>query len=107
MNIMLASVLERIKEIGLRLSIGAKKSDIVAQFLFEAMMISISGGILGIILGVSLAELVTQLADIPVVISVGSIFISFVVAAGVGLLFGITPAKRAAESDPIESLRHE
>lgn len=107
MNIMLASVLERIKEIGLRLSIGAKKSDIIMQFLFEAVVISVSGGIAGVILGVGLAYAVSSLADFPTQISFSSILISFGVAATVGLVFGITPAKRAAEQDPITSLRHE
>lgn len=107
MNIMLASVLERIKEIGLRLSIGAKKNDIVMQFLFEAVMISVSGGIVGVILGIVLAYLVSSLADFPTSISFVSIVISFGVAATVGLIFGITPAKRAASQDPITSLRHE
>ncbi|NVK83251.1 MAG: ABC transporter permease [Cytophagia bacterium] len=107
MNIMLASVMERIKEIGLRLSIGAKASDIVMQFLFEAVMISISGGIVGVILGIGLAYAVSSLADFPTAISFTSILISFGVAATVGLVFGITPARRAASQDPITSLRHE
>ncbi|MFY0594692.1 ABC transporter permease [Roseivirga sp.] len=107
MNIMLASVLERIKEIGLRLSIGAKKADIIMQFLFESIVISVSGGIVGVILGVGLAYAVSSLADFPTQISYTSILISFGVAATVGLVFGITPAKRAAEQDPITSLRHE
>lgn len=107
MNIMLASVLERIKEIGLRISLGAKKKDIIHQFLFEAVMISLSGGILGIILGVFLATVIAKIADIPTIISPISILVSFVVAAGVGLVFGITPAKRAAEQNPITSLRYE
>ena len=107
MNIMLASVLERIKEIGLRLAIGAKKSDIINQFLFESVMISVSGGIIGIILGVLLAYGVSEIAEIPTIISLTSIILSFGVAATVGLIFGITPAKRAAEQDPISSLRYE
>ncbi len=107
MNIMLASVLERIKEIGLRISLGAKRIDIVLQFLFESVMISLSGGIIGVILGVALALIISQIADIPTIVSPISIIISFVVAAGVGLIFGITPAKRAAEQDPITSLRYE
>ena len=107
MNIMLASVLERIKEIGLRLSIGAKKTDIVNQFMFEAIMISVTGGIIGIILGVLMAYSVSKFADIPTVISFGSILISFGVAATIGLLFGIAPARKAANQDPITSLRHE
>lgn len=107
MNIMLASVMERIKEIGLRLSIGAKKADIVTQFLFEAVMISVTGGLVGVILGIALAYAVSSLADFPTTINFSSIIISFGVAATVGLIFGITPAKRAASQDPITSLRHE
>ncbi len=107
MNIMLASVLERIKEIGLRLSIGAKKSDVIQQFLFEAIMISISGGIIGVILGVSMAYAVSEVAGIPTIISFASIVLSFGVAATVGLIFGIAPARKAANQDPITSLRYE
>lgn len=107
MNIMLASVLERIKEIGLRLAIGAQKNDIVQQFLFEAVMISVSGGIIGVILGVTLAMLVSSFANIPTVISFTSIILSFGVAATVGLIFGIAPARKAAMQDPITSLRYE
>ena len=107
MNIMLASVLERIKEIGLRLSIGAKKSDIIQQFLFEAVMISVSGGIIGVALGVGMAYLVSSVADIPTIISFMSIVLSFGVAATVGLIFGIAPARKAANQDPITSLRYE
>ncbi|MBK8291999.1 MAG: ABC transporter permease [Flammeovirgaceae bacterium] len=107
MNIMLASVLERIKEIGLRLSIGAQKSDVVQQFLFEAVMISVSGGLIGIILGVTLAYVVSAFAGIPTIISFSSIVLSFGVAATVGLIFGIAPARKAASQDPITSLRYE
>jgi putative ABC transport system permease protein len=107
MNIMLASVLERIKEIGLRLSIGAKKSDIITQFMFESVLISVSGGIIGVILGVSMSYFIAELAEIPTIVSFSSIIISFVVSASVGLVFGITPARRAAEQDPITSLRYE
>ena len=105
MNIMLASVMERIKEIGLRLSIGAKKSDIIQQFLFEAVMISVTGGLVGVLLGIILAFAVSSLADFPTSISFISIVISFGVAATVGLIFGITPAKRAAEQDPITFIK--
>ncbi|HOX82714.1 MAG TPA: ABC transporter permease [Chryseolinea sp.] len=107
MNIMLASVLERIKEIGLRLSIGAKKSDVVQQFLFEAVMISVSGGLIGVVLGISMALVVSEFAGIPTIISFSSIVLSFGVAATVGLIFGIAPARRAASQDPITSLRYE
>ena len=107
MNIMLASVLERIKEIGLRLAIGAQKSDVIQQFLFEAIMISVTGGILGVIMGIVMAYTVSTIAQIPTIISFSSIILSFGVAATVGLIFGITPARRAANQDPIASLRYE
>ncbi|OEK04120.1 ABC transporter permease [Roseivirga misakiensis] len=107
MNIMLASVLERIKEIGLRLSLGAKKLDIVYQFLLEAIMISFSGGTVGVILGLAIAFGISELANIPTIVSGFSIVLSFGVAVTVGIIFGITPAKRAASQDPITSLRYE
>lgn len=107
MNIMLASVLERIKEIGLRLALGAKREDIIFQFVFEAIMISITGGLIGIVLGISLAMLVSSFADIPTIITFSSIILSFGVAATVGLVFGIAPARKAAKQDPIASLRYE
>jgi putative ABC transport system permease protein len=107
MNIMLASVLERIKEIGLRLSIGAKKSDVTQQFVFEAVMISVSGGLIGVILGITMAYVVSEFAKIPTLISFSSIVLSFGVAATVGLIFGIAPARKAASQDPITSLRYE
>jgi putative ABC transport system permease protein len=107
MNIMLASVLERIKEIGLRLSIGAQKSDIIQQFLFEAMMISVTGGLIGVVLGVTMAYSVSAAAGIQTIVSFSSILLSFGVAATVGLVFGIAPARKAASQDPIASLRYE
>ena len=107
MNIMLASVLERIKEIGLRMSLGARREDIVLQFLFEAMMISVAGGIIGVILGISLAITISHVAEIPTIISFSSVLISFGVAASIGLIFGIAPARKAASQDPISSLRYE
>lgn len=107
MNIMLASVLERIKEIGLRLSIGATKLDIIFQFLLEAVMISFTGGMIGVILGLSIAFGISELAEIPTIVNFSSIVLSFGVALFVGVVFGIAPAKRAAEQDPITSLRYE
>jgi putative ABC transport system permease protein len=107
MNIMLASVLERIKEIGIRLSMGATKVDIVQQFLYEAVLISVSGGVIGIILGISLSFIIAQVAEIKTIVSLWSVILSFGVAGITGLVFGITPAKRAAQLDPIQSLRHE
>ncbi len=107
MNIMFASVMERIKEIGTRLAIGAKKADIVAQFLSEAVLISVTGGLIGVILGVILSKLITHFAGILTIVSFSSIIIAFGVSAAVGVIFGLSPAKRAAEKDPIESLRYE
>lgn len=105
MNIMLASVLERIKEIGVRRSLGARQTDIVQQFLFEAIFISLIGGLLGVILGVLAAEAIASSAEIPTVVSSWSIILSFGVAATVGLIFGIFPAQKAALQDPIKALR--
>jgi putative ABC transport system permease protein len=105
MNIMLASVLERIKEIGIRRSIGAQKIDIILQFLFEAVFICFLGGLIGVVLGIVTAKLIANSADIPTVISWWSIVLSFGVAFLVGLVFGLFPAKRASEYDPIIALR--
>jgi putative ABC transport system permease protein len=107
MNIMFASVMERIKEIGTRMAIGAKKMDIVVQFLSEAVLISVSGGFIGIFFGVVMAKLIEQIAGIMTIVSFFSIFIAFGVSAAVGVVFGYSPAKRASEKDPIESLRYE
>jgi putative ABC transport system permease protein len=107
MNIMFATVMERIKEIGTRMAIGAKKKDIVVQFLAEAILISVSGGLIGVVLGVILSKLIHQFADIQTMISPGAVLIAFFVSASVGVIFGYTPAKRASEKDPIESLRYE
>ena len=107
MNIMFASVMERIKEIGTRMAIGAKKMDIVVQFLSEAILISVSGGLIGIFLGIVLSKLIDQFAGILTIVSPFSVFVAFGVSAAVGVIFGYSPAKRAAERDPIESLRYE
>ncbi len=105
MNIMLASVLERIKEIGVRRSMGATQNDIVLQFLFESVFISLIGGLLGIFLGITSANIIASYANIPTIISAWSILLAFGVAASVGLVFGIIPAQRAAYQDPIKALR--
>ena len=106
MNIMLASVLERIKEIGLRMSIGAKKKDIKEQFIYEAGLISLIGGIIGVILGIFLSYLAEWITGTPTIISLWSVFISFFVSGFIGVIFGYIPAKKAAEQDPVNSLRH-
>lgn len=107
MNIMLASVMERIKEIGIRQAIGATKRDIIMQFLTEATLLSITGGLIGIILGLSLSKIIMEVTGILTIISPLSIVISFGVSASVGIIFGYTPARRASRQDPVESLRHE
>jgi putative ABC transport system permease protein len=107
MNIMFASVMERIKEIGTRMAIGAKKMDIVVQFLAEAVLISVIGGFIGIFFGVIMAKLIEKIAGIMTIVSFFSVFVAFGVSAAVGVIFGYSPAKRASEKDPIESLRYE
>jgi len=107
MNIMFASVMERTKEIGTRLAIGAKKADVIAQFLSEAILISVAGGVIGVFVGILLSFLIRSFFGITTIISFSSIVISFGVSAAVGVIFGYSPAKRAAERDPIESLRYE
>lgn len=107
MNIMLASVMERIREIGVRLATGARKKDIIFQFLSEATLISVTGGLIGILVGVLLSQLIMQFTDILTIISPLSIVVSFGVSAFVGILFGYMPARKAANQDPVESLRHD
>jgi len=107
MNIMFASVMERIKEIGTRMAIGAKKMDIVVQFLSEAVLISVTGGFIGIFFGIVLAVMIQKVAGITTIVSLFSVVIAFGVSAAVGVIFGYSPAKRASERDPIESLRYE
>jgi putative ABC transport system permease protein len=107
MNIMLATVLERTREIGIRRAIGAKQKDIIRQFLTEAVLISIMGGLLGIIFGVTLAHIIASAAGWSTVVTTGSIAVAFGVSCGIGLVFGIYPAMQAARLDPIEAIRYE
>ncbi len=107
MNIMFASVMERIKEIGTRMAIGAKKMDIVVQFLSEAILISVTGGFIGVFLGIVFSKVINEIADILTIVSPFSVVVAFGVSAAVGVIFGYSPAKRASERDPIESLRYE
>ncbi|MHC4726097.1 MAG: ABC transporter permease [Planctomycetota bacterium] len=107
MNIMLATVSERTREIGIRRALGAKKRDIIIQFLSETLILTFSGGILGIALGSLLPLLVTRFGHMPTVITMSSLVLSFGISGLVGVVFGLYPAYRAANMDPIESLRHE
>lgn len=107
MNIMLASVTERTREIGIRRALGAKRSDITIQFLIETVILSATGGVLGVILGVTIPFLVTIFADLETLVSWWSVLLSFGISVGIGIVFGIYPARRAALMDPIEALRHE
>jgi putative ABC transport system permease protein len=107
MNIMLASILERIKEIGVRRAMGATQKDVLAQFLTEAVMISLAGGIAGIITGVVLASVIERIANIHTIVSPLSVAVAFGVSVAVGLVFGIVPAQKAAKQDPIVCLRYE
>ena len=107
MNIMLASVVERYKEIGLRLAVGAQKHDIELQFLTEALAISITGGVIGIMLGMGFSVAIELSAGIATIMTPISILISFGVALLIGVVFGFFPARRAAQQDPVHALRHE
>jgi putative ABC transport system permease protein len=107
MNIMLASVTERTREIGIRRAIGAKRSQIVGQFLVETVVLSTAGGLAGIALGLLIPWLITRLAHMPTVITPMSLVLSVGISMAVGIVFGLYPAARAARLDPIEALRHE
>ncbi len=107
MNIMLASVLERTKEIGVRRAVGATRADVLGQFLFEAVFLSIVGGMLGVGLGYTLTKAITLYAEWRTVVSVPAILLAFTVSAIVGIGFGYYPARKAAIQNPIESLRYE
>lgn len=107
MNIMYVSVTERTREIGLRMSIGAKGIDILSQFLIESILISVTGGLIGVIFGVGSAIIVNQVAHFPIFIQLWSVLLSFVVCTATGIFFGWYPAKKAAQLDPIEAIRYE
>jgi putative ABC transport system permease protein len=107
MNIMLASVMERTKEIGIRRATGATKRDIVLQFLSEAIMISVTGGIIGILLGIGLSYAIEQFAGILTIITAFSVVLAFMISISIGIAFGLFPARSAAEHDPVVCLRYE
>jgi len=107
MNIMLVSVTERTREIGLRNAVGARGRDILLQFLIEALSMACAGGVIGIGMGIGISIVVSTFAGWPTLISGFSIFLGFVSAAATGVVFGFYPARRAAALDPIEALRYE
>ncbi len=107
MNIMLVSIRERTREIGVRLAIGAKRRDILFQFLVEAILLSNIGGIIGILVGIGIGQFVALISPIPSTIPIGMILIGFVFCSLVGLIFGVYPANKASKMDPIEALRYE
>jgi putative ABC transport system permease protein len=107
MNIMLVSVTERTKEIGLRMAVGATGPVISLQFLIEAVLISVTGGLLGILLGCTVGEILIPMMGMPSSVPAWSIYVSFMVCVFIGMLFGYIPAQKAANMDPIEAIRHE
>ncbi len=107
MNIMLVSVTERTREIGIRMSIGARGRDILLQFLVEAVVLSMAGGLIGVIMGIGSSNLISKLAGWPTVVAASSVGLAFLFAAGVGIFFGFYPARKAAMLNPIDALRYE
>ncbi len=107
MNIMLATVTERTREIGIRRALGAKKRDITMQFLVESVVLAIGGGLIGVAVGIVVPLIVSQLADMKTIVTLSSVLLSFGISGAVGIIFGLYPARAAAELDPIEALRHE
>jgi putative ABC transport system permease protein len=107
MNIMLVSVTERTREIGIRLAIGALENEILLQFLVEAVVLSSTGGLIGIILAVIFSTLLASVLNVPLLFNLPVILGAFAFSASVGIIFGYVPARKAARMDPIEALRHE
>ena len=107
MNIMLASVTERTREIGTRRALGATRPDIILQFLVESVLLSVIGGFIGVGLGVAVPKIVTMIVGLVTIIQPYSIFMAFCISVATGVIFGIYPAMRAAALSPIEALRHE
>lgn len=107
MNIMLATVTERTREIGLRRALGAKKSDIITQFMVEAVLLSLIGGFIGVLIGIAMPQVISNFTSMNAIISPGSVVLAFIISALTGIIFGIYPAAKSAQLDPIEALRNE
>jgi putative ABC transport system permease protein len=107
MNIMLVSVTERTREIGVRKALGARRKDILLQFLIESATMSLVGGVIGVIAGITFAKIITLIISFPSQVEVWSILVSLFVATAVGLFFGVYPANKASQLDPIDALRSE
>jgi len=107
MNIMLASVLERTPEIGLRRAIGAKQTDIIRQFVIETTLIAVAGGTMGLVLGAGMSRLIASFAGWSTIVSGGSLLLAFSVSVLIGLVFGVYPAMKAARLEPVQALRYE
>jgi putative ABC transport system permease protein len=107
MNIMLVSVTERTREIGIRMAVGAKRQDILTQFLLEAVVLSTLGGLFGVVLGVVGSQLVSALAEWPTIVPLEAILLAVLFSGAVGIFFGFYPARKAAHLDPIQALRYE
>ncbi|MBL9126708.1 MAG: ABC transporter permease [Verrucomicrobiales bacterium] len=107
MNIMLANVTERTREIGIRRALGAKRRDIIQQFLVETVVLSVGGGLIGVVVGVITPFLVSRLSDMKTIVTIWSVLVAFGISGAVGIIFGLYPARAAARLDPIEALRHE
>lgn len=107
MNIMLATVTERTREIGIRRALGAKKTDIITQFMIESVILSLCGGLIGVLLGIATPQLIAKFTELHAIVSPISVVIAFVISALIGIVFGIYPAAKSAQLDPIEALRNE
>jgi putative ABC transport system permease protein len=107
MNIMLASVTERTREIGIRRALGARQGDIVQQFLVETVLLAGSGGVIGVALGVTIPFFITMFSEMKTIVTMWAPMVAFSISALVGVIFGLYPAMRAAKMDPVEALRHE
>ena len=107
MNIMLATVTERTREIGVRRALGAKKKDIITQFLIETIVLSVGGGLIGVVIGIATPLLVSYFTSMMTVITLWSVLLAFGISGLTGIVFGLYPASQAAKLDPIEALRHE